>query len=320
VGIRILNPGFHSSIQDLGRIGYQKYGVIVGGSMDHFAHRVSNILVGNPENSPTIEMTIKGAAIEFHQDHLFSICGGELNPVVNGEPIDSWRPIFARKGDILEFGRCQKGCRAYMAVAGGFDIPSVMGSYSTYLRAGIGGFEGRLLKKGDFLKFKSLGIHPGKLKANWTLSPGFLKKHQKSTLIRYICGQEYSLFSEESQEKFNQEEYFISSKSDRMGYRLEGPKLCLSESIEMISEAVTMGTVQVPPEGQPIILLADRQTIGGYPKIAQIAQVDLPVIAQTKPGDKVRFQEISLQDAQHLFLHREKEIRILKKQVETIYS
>jgi antagonist of KipI len=328
VGIRILHPGFLTSIQDLGRYGYQKYGVIVSGAMDSFAHRVANIIIGNSENTPALEMTIKGATIEFCEDTLFSICGGELSPEIYGEPVPSWRPILARKGTRLHFGRCQKGCRAYLAIAGGFDIPLALGSYSTYLRAEIGGYMGRALKKGDILRYRKPSELSGKIiaslqefgKSQWGVASSLLINYQDMNHVRFIHGKEFHLFTEESQMMLENEEFSVSSKSDRMGYSLEGPKLILSLPAEMISEAVTIGTVQVPPDGNPIVLLADRQTIGGYPKIAQIVQVDLPILAQAKPGDKIRFKKISLNEAQKLFLHREKAINHLKKQVELMHS
>ncbi|MDP4086928.1 MAG: biotin-dependent carboxyltransferase family protein [Bacillota bacterium] len=322
--IRILYPGFLTSVQDLGRYGFQRYGVVASGSMDSFAHRVANLIVGNNENMPTLEMTIKGAVIEFDVDALFSICGGDLGPEINGNPVPSWRPIFAKKGTILQFKGYKEGCRTYLGIAGGFEIPKVMGSYSTYLRAGIGGYMGRALKEGDVLQRfvpseLSKKIASSIAKNKWGVSSNLLSFYQTNHLVRFVRGNEYHLFTKESQTKFENEHFVISPNSDRMGYRLEGTKLNLIRPFEMISEAVTFGTIQVPSDGNPIILLADRQTTGGYPKIAQIANVDLPILAQSKPGDKIRFMPITLYEAQQLFLQREQEIWNLNKQIERMY-
>lgn len=325
MSIRILHAGFLTSIQDLGRYGYQKYGIVVGGAMDSFAHRMANLIVGNNENAPTLEMTIKGAVLQFEEDTLFSICGGDLLPEINGESVPSFRPIIAKKGTILHFKGCKSGCRAYLAIAGGFDVPLVLGSYSTYLRAGIGGYKGRVLQEGDIICHGNHTLLSRKISsslnmAKWRVSSKMYSGYLNKNTVRFIRGKEWNWFTKEAQGIFQNGEFLIGTNSDRMGYRIEGTKLQLSMPSEMISEAVTMGTVQVPSDGSPIILLADRQTTGGYPKIAQIARVDLPILAQSKPGDKLHFQEITLCEAQHLFLKKEREIWNLKKQIERLYS
>ncbi|GGH88651.1 antagonist of KipI [Pullulanibacillus pueri] len=324
--IEILKPGLLSSIQDLGRFGYQKFGVIVSGVMDQLAHRLANLLVGNLETAPTLELTLLGPSIAFKEEALIAICGGDLSPIIDGKPVRMWRPIYVKAGSNLIFGPCRSGCRAYLAVAGGFDIPKVMESYSTYIRAGIGGFKGRALKGGDNIPFGQRsswanrmieGLAPEKKAAgvvefSWSVAPDVLPLLESEPKLRVMAGRQAHLFDHNSREKLFTEPFTISPQSDRMGYRLSGPQLKLETPEELISEAVTFGTIQVPSNGNPIILLADRQTTGGYPKIGQVITVDLPKIAQLKPGDKVRFQKVSQEEAQQLLLERELKIQQLK--------
>jgi antagonist of KipI len=325
--IKIIKPGLLTTIQDLGRYGFQKFGVIVSGVMDCLSYRIANLLVGNEENAPTLEITMVGPVIEFESNALISICGGDLSPSIDGKFVPLWRPVFVKKGSQLRFGPCKSGCRSYLAVAGGFDVPRVMGSASTYLRAGIGGFKGRPLKAGDELKLsppnhrsaRMIHYFSARLEdrkfvgTKWSVSAEFIPISNQTPFIRVIKGRQYPLFSKESQKNFFREPFEITTQSDRMGYRLKGPVLSLVSAEEMISEAVNFGTIQVPPDGNPIVLLADRQTTGGYPKIGQVATVDLPYIAQLKPSDKIKFVEISHEEAQILYLEREREIQQLKR-------
>lgn len=324
--VRVIRPGLLTSVQDAGRYGFQKHGVIVSGVMDPLAHRLANMLVGNEELAATLEMTLRGPTLEFQEDALISICGGDLSPTVAGVSVPLWKPIFLRKGSVLDFGQCRTGTRAYLAIAGGWNVPLVMNSRSTYLRAGIGGHEGRALRTGDELQAgdlsglggriaKRLSIQSGGtsfVASEWGVAKEMLPSYSSEPLIRVMRGNQYEWFTAESHNAFFSEPYRVTPQSDRMGYRLDGPKLELTEQIELISEAVAFGTVQVPAEGNPIVLLADRQTTGGYPKIAQIATVDLPLMAQTKPGDSIRFAEISREEAEWLWMLRESEIRQLK--------
>ncbi|WP_263620687.1 5-oxoprolinase subunit C family protein [Halobacillus yeomjeoni] len=331
--IKLAKSGLLTTIQDLGRIGYQKYGVIASGAMDSESHRIANLLVGNDGDHPTMEITLMGPVIEFQEDALIAICGGDLSAMVDGERVELWKPIYIKQGSELRFGNPKQGFRAYLAIAGGFDVPYVMNSGSTYLRAGIGGFEGRALEKGDEIpvgdpsmpslsmmeSLKELAGEEHFCSASWFASPEFVPNAHSGCEIRVTEGREFELFSEESQEKFFEQAYQIDSKSDRMGYRLKGSKLKLNEKVDMISEAVAFGTVQVPSEGNPIILLADRQTTGGYPKIAQVASVDLPKLAQLKPGEKIIFKKITHEQSQKLWIQREMEIKQLKRGIHFKY-
>jgi antagonist of KipI len=306
--IKVLEQGLSTTVQDLGRIGFQQYGVVVGGVMDEVAAKIANILIGNNENDAVVEMTLIGPTLLFEQDTLISLCGADLSASIGGEPVPLWKPIFVKEGSILRFGRPQQGCRTYLAVAGGIDVPLVMESRSTYVRGGIGGYQGRTLQKGDILKcnpnrrhypsdvakFLRTQIWSGSFKTvNWTVS----------SIIK---------FTERSKEEFLSEKYKVTPNSDRMGYRLSAKALKLNTAVELLSEAVTMGTIQVPNDGQPIILMADRQTIGGYPKIGYVASIDFPVLSQVMPGENLTFKEISIQDAQRLLLKRDQLISKVK--------
>ncbi|MDU2240893.1 MAG: biotin-dependent carboxyltransferase family protein [Paenibacillus sp.] len=327
MSLLIEKPGLLTTVQDLGRFGVQKYGVIVGGAMDAFALRIANLLVGNAEEEAGLEITLLGPVIRFEQTALISLCGGDLSPKLNGVPIPLWRTVLAPKGSMLTFGPIQLGCRAYLAVGGGIDVPVRMNSRSTYLRAGIGGYEGRALVAGDRLTLGDMtqrGSHLLGLLAReaskeygavsrWAVFPEMLPKYAANPIVQLIPGEEYDLFQVQSQQILWQEEFAVLPQSDRMGYRFKGRELQMNPSKEMISSAVTMGTVQVPPDGNPIILMADRQTTGGYPKIAQVASVDLPLLAQTNLGARVRFREVTLQEAQRQWIERENAIQTLRK-------
>jgi antagonist of KipI len=238
-----------------------------------------------------------------------------------------WKPIFVKEGSILRFGRPQQGCRTYLAVAGGIDVPLVMESRSTYVRGGIGGYQGRTLQKGDILKcnpnrrhypsdvakFLRTQIWSGSFKTvNWTVSSLIKPVYKKDPQIRFMKGPQFDQFTERSIEEFLSEKYKVTPNSDRMGYRLSAKALKLNTAVELLSEAVTMGTIQVPNDGQPIILMADRQTIGGYPKIGYVASIDFPVLSQVMPGENLTFKEISIQDAQRLLLKRDQLISKVK--------
>ncbi|QDA62160.1 5-oxoprolinase subunit C family protein [Hymenobacter jejuensis] len=330
MSFNILSPGLLTTVQDLGRHGYQKQGILVSGAMDAIALRVANLLVGNPEDSAGLEITYLGPRIRFEADHLIALTGADLSPVLNGERVKMARPVWVRRGSVLEFSTPRSGIRAYLAVAGSFAIPKVLGSYSTYLRAEIGGFRGRALKTGDLLPCIGLtpqghklwqalaGAYPAKDwgQAKWTPDPQLYPQPVASPVIRVLQGPDYELFTESSQHDFWHQEFTVTSDSDRMGYRLQGPALFRDEPRELLSSAVTFGTIQVPPEGHPIALLADHQTTGGYPRIAQVITADFSRLAQVPLGQKIRFQRISLEDAQCLYIKQEQDIQQIKKSLQ----
>ncbi|AQQ54522.1 5-oxoprolinase subunit C family protein [Planococcus lenghuensis] len=320
--LKINKGGLQTTVQDSGRYGLQKFGVITNGAMDPYAFRIANILIGNTEFEAALEITLAGPVIEFEQDAMIALCGGDLSPVIDGQNAKMWRPLFVPKGSTLTFGAPRTGTRAYLAVAGGIDVPEIMGSKSTYLRAGIGGFKGRALEAGDELTAGRLSSRQSALLAahsknnvcqpSWSVAS---LSYSAEPVIQVMEGRQFSLFDSRSRDHFFQETFSISVQSDRMGCRLEGVSLHLEETQELISEAVAFGSVQVPPDGNPIVLLADRQTTGGYPKIGQIASVDLPLVAQLKPGDRLHFQKISLEEAQQLYRAQEQLIRQLKTSI-----
>lgn len=325
--IKVIEPGILTTIQDLGRKGFQQYGVVEGGVMDEVAVRLANIMVGNSEDEAVLELTVIGPSLIFEEDYLISICGADLSAKVDNVAVPLWRPVLVRKGSHLTFGRPKNGCRSYVAVAGGFDVPLVMNSRSTYVRGKIGGLNGRALEKGDFLKAKEIqnsqaqslfgflrkkGDPTSFQTVNWTMTTDIRATDRKNPTLRIIKGPQFSMFTQTSQKSFLTEEYKVTPQSDRMGYRLSGKKLEVSSQHNLLSEAVTMGTIQIPNDGQPIILMSDHQTIGGYPKIGYVISVDLPALSQVMPGENVRFKEVSLSEAQSLLLQREKLMNQIK--------
>lgn len=331
MSITVLNPGLLTTIQDLGRSGYQKYGVIVSGAMDTYLARLSNIIVGNEEKEGVLEITMTGPSLELKKGTLFSIAGADLSPTINNISVPMGRPIYIKEDCILKFGANKTGSRSYLSVAGGFDIPILMNSKSTYLRAEIGGHEGRALKKNDVLKIGEKSIISSKIidKLNDIrsegsfIAPGWYVKeynfnNSEESVIRVFEDRQFNKISEESIKKFFSLQFSIDTKSDRMGYRLKGPKIELKEKLEMISEEVSLGTIQIPPDGNPIILLADRQTAGGYPKIAHVVFADISKIVQLKPNDKLSFKKITLEEAEKLYFEKERYISDIKKAIKLV--
>ncbi|PRY09951.1 antagonist of KipI [Pontibacter ummariensis] len=327
MSLKIISPGLLTTIQDTGRHGYQKDGMVVSGAMDAVALRIANILAGNEENEAALEITMMGPKIVFEEDVLLALTGGDLSASIDDAPVKMWRPVLVRKGSTLAFGKPVKGCRAYLAVSGGFDLPKVMGSYATYLRAGVGGFGGRALKAGDLVPCK--GPTPkamqlmaeltdsaiGKTHAQvaFTFDPRLFPAYEENPTIRALKGPEYDQFTENSQNYIWNEKFLVTPQSDRMGYRLLGMTLALKEEAELVSSAVSFGTVQVPVEGNPIVLMADHQTTGGYPRIVQVISADFSKLAQVPPGKSVRFTEVSLDEAHQLYMNQEKSIEQVKR-------
>ncbi len=334
MSLSILRPGLLTTVQDLGRHGYQQDGIIVSGAMDATALRVANLLVGNPETTAGLEITLLGPKIRFETDCLVALTGAHLSPTLNGQPVGLNRPVWVAAGTELAFGRALAGSRAYLAVAGGFALAPVLGSQSTYLRAGFGGFQGRALQAGDVLsvgQFSAIGeklrqqlaqrlSHSSWVPARWTPGPALCPTPHPNPVIRAVRGPEYELFSEASQRAFWHEPFTVTPEADRMGYRLHGPALARPIETELLSSAVTFGTVQVPAGGQAIVLMADRQTIGGYPRLAQVITADLSALAQVRPGARIQFAEVSLAEAQALYLAQERQLRGLRRGIATVFG
>lgn len=312
MGVIVQKPGLLTTIQDLGRYGYQRHGIMVSGVMDTFSMKLANILVGNDEKEAVLEITLMGPTLHFLVDSIISISGANLSPTINGAPVSMYQPLIVKQGDTLEFGAVQYGSRSYIAFKGGIQVNKVLGSKSTCLSAKFGGFDGRALLKEDILPISNFSVISEK-KLNWRLSPYFKQLLFSTDSIRFIKGRQYHLFTGDSQKILQSASYSLTKDSNRMGYRFEGPELRLSIQQEIVTEGVAFGSVQVPANGQPIILMADRQTTGGYPKIAQIISVDLPRLAQLKTADSITFSEVTIQEAQQLALQQQNEIRVLIK-------
>jgi len=321
MGIKVLHSGIQTTIQDLGRYGMQKFGVIVGGAMDTISLRLANLLVGNAQHEGALEITLFGTSLCFESDEVIAITGANLQPTIDGEKASMWRPLFVRKGSVIKFHAAISGCRAYVSFSGGIQVPMVMKSKSTYLRAGIGGFEGRNLQKNDLFVCGERSLFGEELlcrlqnessHVSWSVNYSAFVNFNKKKTIRMIRGSEYERFDQSNIQKFLSMPYTISPYADRMGYRLIGEPIHLKEPFELLSEGVTYGTVQVPSNGQPIILMADRQTTGGYPKIGQVISADLPLLGQMQATDQVHFQEVTLEEAQLALIEQEKMINMVK--------
>jgi antagonist of KipI len=317
--IRILKPGLLTTVQDLGRPGYQQYGVAVGGALDAFAARVANLIVGNDDNAALLEIAQTGPEMQFERDALIAWNGGDFEATIGGQPLPRDRAVRVAAGETLSLGVARSGLRAWLAVAGGIDVPLVMGSRSTYRRAGIGGHEGRPLAAGDRLKTFAAGEWAAQLLASlkshgqratvWTVRPETLGQPAAKGTVRALCGPEWDWFTAEAQRAFFSSEWEATREADRMGVRLHGPELMQARPREMISAAVNTGMVQVPSSGQPIVLLPSRQSVGGYPRIAAVATADIGRFTQLRPGEKVRFERTPLAVALQLQLKRERDLK-----------
>lgn len=304
MSIKIINPGMFTTVQDLGRRGYQKYGIPPSGALDSYSLQLANLLVGNDKGEACLEATIAPPTIGFNKETWFSVTGGDWRPKLNGKELPAWKSIPAMKGDKLSFESKGTGMRVYISFSGGIDIPTVLGSKSTYARAALGGFKGRSLEQGDVLEIReSRKIVSQEI-------PEEFKPDLQFENIAVILGPQEDHFSEKGLENFLNSKYTVRSDSDRMGIRFDGPSIEHSDGADIISEAVAGGSVQVPGNGKPIILLSDRQTTGGYTKLATVIKAAGSKLAQMKPGDEVSFREISLEKAYTL---RKKQLENLKE-------
>jgi biotin-dependent carboxylase-like uncharacterized protein len=307
MSIEVVKPGALSLFQDSGRYGFQKLGVPVCGPMDESAHRLANLLAGNEADEAVLEITLMGPKLRFAEPAAIALAGADLGARLDGQPLALNRPLVVRPGQVLDFTGGRSGMRGYLAVHGGFDLEPELDSRSTYLKGGLGGMAGRALKAGDVIGLKTgLPADPGFLQEAerrlWEIRlylPSRLGLLRRDTL-QVVKGPHWGLFSEKSTREFVTAGFRISPQSDRMGYRISGPRLAVRKPVQILSEATAFGAVQVPHGGDPIVLMADRQTMGGYPKIAHVVSVDLPSLAQSRPGEHVRFNLVSLEQAQEL--------------------
>lgn len=310
MSITVLNPGLLTTVQDLGRVGYQQFGVSVSGVMDPRSTALANILVGNDQGEAVLECTMMGPHLQFGADNCIAITGGDLGPTLDGAPVPNYKAISVKAGQVLKFTAPRTGCRAFVAFAGGLDIPVVMGSRSTYMKAKMGGLEGRKLQKGDVIQFRAPKAQL-KNQEDRALRPEFVPKPLYT--IRVVLGPQDDAFTDQGISTFLSQTYAVTPEFDRMGCRMEGPVIQHKESGDIISDGIAFGAIQVPSSGQPIIMLCDRQTTGGYTKIANVISADFRILAQLKTGDKVRFQKVSIQEAQTALLTQRRVLNTLAK-------
>lgn len=303
--ITVRQAGIQTTVQDLGRPGWQHAGVPVGGAMDLQAHRIANLLVGNDAQKAALECALGAFALQFAAAALVALTGRDITASIDGTPVVAWRPFLVERGALLAV---HGGCRTTIAIAGGIDVPVVLGARGTSLRAGFGGWQGRALRRDDVLP---VGV-PSPLSdrivahliaerctfARWGAGPGLVPAYSAAPRVRIIAGPELTQLDDASRALLLNDSFRIAPDSDRMGYRLSGPALSLTHSSEMLSSGVTSGTIQLPPGGAPIVLMADRQTTGGYPRLGDVISVDLPLLAQLRAGDRLQFTLTSLDDAQ----------------------
>ena len=303
--------GAPATVQDLGRTGHQRTGMVAGGAMDAFALQVANLLVGNERGAAALEVGAGRLTLRALDAGVAAVCGAPLGAELGGRPAPLWRSFAFGRGQELAWRGASAGAWAYLAVAGGIEVEPVLGSRSTYLRAGLGGLGGRVLRVGDEL---SAGEAPRRQErlAGRALAPADLPPVGPNAAVRTMRGPDFALLGADSAREFFSAEYRVTPRSDRMGYRLSGPALERPAGAEALSEPVAAGAVQAPPDGQPILLMADRQTCGGYPVVAAVASADLPLAAQVRPGGTIRFVEVSLDAAQELAAAREELLRVLE--------
>jgi antagonist of KipI len=302
---KVLKPGLQTTVQDLGRHGCQQYGISPSGAMDSYSMKLANILTGNPLGEAVLEAAMLGPSLEALNDVSIAICGGDLQPMVNEQEMPMWKSFSFKKGEVLSFGKLKSGARAYISFAGGIDVPLMLGSKSTFINGKLGGFNGRALEAGDILYG-----HPAVGK-NKFLHHDLIPEFKKQLAVRVILGPHLEKFSMGTIEQFLSSEYMISAQSNRMGYRMNGPKLSHIGDADIISDAIPLGGIQVPANGQPIILMAERQTTGGYARIATVISVDIPALAQAQPGSVIRFKNVSIEEAQDLYIERRRFFKCL---------
>jgi antagonist of KipI len=320
MSVVVRSAGFLTSVQDLGRTGFRQSGVSVGGALDTHALRVANALVGNDDNAAGIEATLGTLRLQFDEERVVAWCGGAFAVRIGEAELPSGHAGFVEGGDELTMTAPDAGGRAWLAISGGIDVPLILGSRSTDLRGSFGGHEGRALRDGDELSLdkersRRCGTDEERRRfqtavpwiSDWSAPTPWAATAHRDAFLRIVRGAHWDQFTPEAQSLLVTNSFSVTADSDRMGARLDGPELERIDAADLLSEAVAPGTLQVPPNGKPILLLGDCQTIGGYPKIAHVITVDLPIAAQLRPGDPVRFHEVSLAEAQDFLREREQD-------------
>lgn len=287
MSVKVLRAGPLTTVQDLGRFGYQMSGIPCSGVMDQKSYRTANELLGNCHGEAVLEHTLFGGSYLFDSDTVIALAGADMAAAINGSSCPFGRPVAVQGGDTLSLGAAVHGCRTYLSVSGGFDVPLVLGSRSTNLKCGIGGYNGRALKTGDILRTGRPSIPFEAIKDNYVFQP----EYSSDITVRVIEGPQGDYFTPRGLETFYSSRYTVSGQSDRMGCRLDGHEIESFHGTDIISDGIVFGSIQVTSSGQPIVLMADRQTTGGYAKIATVITEDLPLLAQARPGDTVHFKK-----------------------------
>ncbi len=308
--IDVINGGILTTIQDSGRYGYQELGIPTSGVMDDYNYRLANILVGNKLDEAVLEMTYFGPILKFNEDLTLAITGSDMNPKINGQPAPMFETINVKAGDTLQFGKVNEGVRGYLAFGGSIDVPVVNGSKSTHIKTKMGGIDGRALKPKD-----TLNIVGSKDKTMRRIPEKYLPKFNHCNLLRVVLGPQDDYFTEKGiHDLFRSGGYQVTKDFDRMGIRLKGTSIEHKETADIISDGTTFGSIQVPANGQPIILVADRQTTGGYTKIGNVITPDLHKLAQMSFLDKILFQKVTIEEAQKATLDYRNKFETIKKE------
>ncbi|WBW49871.1 biotin-dependent carboxyltransferase family protein [Peptoniphilus equinus] len=295
--IKVIMPGILTTVQDHGRIGYQKFGISQAGVMDEYNYELANALVGNDVNEAVLETTFVGPTLEFEDDLTIAITGANMQPKLDGEAIENYQSYEVKAGQKLSFGKLKEGLRGYIAFGGTFGVEEVNGSKSTLLKSQLGGFEGRALKSRDVIE-----IHDPVPFKKRILDEKYVPKLSQFAVLRVVFGPQDDAFTEKGKHTFLYSGgYTLTKNADRMGMRFNGPALDFVDGADIISDATVMGSVQVPAEGKPIVLMADRQTTGGYTKVATVVTPDLSKLAQLRPGAKVLFDEVTPDEGEAIY-------------------
>jgi biotin-dependent carboxylase-like uncharacterized protein len=309
MALRVIKPGMLTTIQDRGRWGLQACGVPVAGPMDPCSHRLANAIVGNKADAATLEVTLLGPELEFEDERVLAVAGAEFELTVDGRTAPHTAPFIVSAGATLRFGSRIRGARAYLAVAGGVAVPPTLGSRATHLISGMGGLDGRPLRAGDLVPLGERPTHaPLVDRAVAAVTP----LPDGDARIRVLPGPQAGYFGDDALETLQSGPYAIGGKSDRMGFRLEGPILKHTHGADIISDATPLGVLQVPASGQPILLMADRQTTGGYPKLATVISADISVAGQLGPGDTIAFVVCSPREAIAALIAQERMLMALE--------
>lgn len=299
--IQIQSPGLFTTVQDLGRPGFGPMGLSPSGAADPLSLRLGNRLVGNPDGAAALEMTLVGGTFLFPEGGVVALAGSDFGASLDDQLLPVWTAIKISRGQTLRIGPTRSGARCYLCIQGGIEVNSFMGSASTHILSGLGGFEGRALRKGNIL---NIGQSFAAFRER-KISPHVLQRLSPRKTLRVTPGPQSDWFAESSEQLFYTNAYRVTEDSNRMGLRLEGAAIPPHSKGQMITEGVALGAIQIPDGGQPIILFVEQQTTGGYPKIANVISVDLPSIGQLRPRDEIRFEKVDWEMARALFKEQE---------------